>query len=344
MCVITRVTCNDSGHLSWFESLVDSSQHEVESESFHRWLESSQVKTCDSSPSQWLDLLQHWMNANPKLYSTLNPNPHYFCGKYCRGYHNWTNCCRVIFDYSLVDHVIGGILIEGIVKAEELVLQELGKVHLQLGLVHQHLVLAGHCQHIYVPLTYFCRGEIASRDQKCTVFNYLNIVFTSIPQHIDQFGFKNIISLHPPYLGGFQEHDKRWVFQTMYCFSSGTGVCLGHCIIFCLSWKPPRYGGRHALETELVYTPFKTSNATRLWSIISLLSWICIHQIRYPWKACLFALRLMPYLFGLFHRGVCRMSKLGAMAKRKSCKIDRFLWEMSAMSCFVLSFCERMHS
>ena len=70
---------------------------------------------------------------------------------------------------------------------------------------------------------------------------------------IDQFGFKNIISLHPPYLGGFQEHDKRWVFQTMYCFSSGTGVCLGHCIIFCLSWKPPRYGGRHALETELVY-------------------------------------------------------------------------------------------
>ena len=72
---------------------------------------------------------------------------------------------------------------------------------------------------------------------------------------IDQFGFKNIISLHPPYLGGFQEHDKRWVFRTMYCFSSGTGVCLGHCIIFCLSWKPPRYGGRHALETELVYRP-----------------------------------------------------------------------------------------
>ena len=32
-------------------------------------------------------------------------------------------------------------------------------------------------------------------------------------------------------------------------------------------------------------TPFKKSNATRLWSIISLLSWICIHQMRYPWKA-----------------------------------------------------------
>ena len=38
------------------------------------------------------------------------------------------------------------------------------------------------------------------------------------------------------------------------------------------------------------------------------------------------------------------MSKLGAMAKRKSCKIDRILWEMHAMSCFVLSFSERMHS
>ena len=85
----------------------------------------------------------------------------------------------------------------------------------------------------------------------------------------------------------------------------------------------------------LVSTPFKKSNATRLWSIIFLLSWICIRQIRYPWKACLFALRSMPYLFGLFHWGVCRMSKLGAMSKRKSCKIDRILWEMRAMSCFV---------
>ena len=33
------------------------------------------------------------------------------------------------------------------------------------------------------------------------------------PRSGDQFGFKNIISLRPPYLGGFQEHDKRGVFQ-----------------------------------------------------------------------------------------------------------------------------------
>ena len=63
---------------------------------------------------------------------------------------------------------------------------------------------------------------------------------------IDQFGFKKVISLRPPYLGGFQVHDKRWVFQTMSCFSSGTGVRLGHCIIFCHAlgsppvWRPPR--------------------------------------------------------------------------------------------------------
>ena len=33
VCVITGVTCNDSSHLSWLESLVDSSQYAVESES-----------------------------------------------------------------------------------------------------------------------------------------------------------------------------------------------------------------------------------------------------------------------------------------------------------------------
>ena len=91
-------------------------------------------------------------------------------------------------------------------------------------------------------------------------------------------------------------------------------------------------------------SPFKKSNATRLWSIIFLLSWIFIHQVRYPWKACLFAFRLMPYLLGLFHWGACRVSKLGAMSKRKSCKIDWIEWEMHAMSSFGLFFCECMHA
>ena len=92
-----------------------------------------------------------------------------------------------------------------------------------------------------------------------------------------------------------------------------------------------------------VYTPFKKSNATQLWLIIFLLSWIFIQQVWYPWKACLFAFRLIPYLLGLFLWGACRVSKLGAMSKRKSCKIDRIEWEMHVISSFGLSFCECMH-
>ena len=38
------------------------------------------------------------------------------------------------------------------------------------------------------------------------------------------------------------------------------------------------------------------------------------------------------------------MSKLGAMSKMKSCKIDRIEWEMHVLSSFGLSFCERMES
>ena len=73
---MTRVACHDSSHLSWLESLVDSSQHAVESESSQshftgdssqvksfRWnIKSSQVKSkiatrVDSSPSRWLRLV-----------------------------------------------------------------------------------------------------------------------------------------------------------------------------------------------------------------------------------------------------------------------------------------------
>ena len=104
------------------------------------------------------------------------------------------------------------------------------------------------------------------------------------------------------------------------------------------------FWGEAPNDTLHLSTPFKKSNATRLWSIIFLLPWIYIHQVRYPWKACLFAFRVMPYLLGLFHWGVCRVSKLGAMSKRKSCKIHRIVWEMHAMSSFVLPFCERMHT
>ena len=69
-----------------------------------------------------------------------------------------------------------------------------------------------------------------------------------------------------------------------------------------------------------------------------MLSWIFIHQVRYVWKACLFAFRLMPYFLGLFHWGVCRVRKLGGTSKRKGCKIDWIEWEMCVISRFWLSF------
>ena len=51
-----------------------------------------------------------------------------------------------------------------------------------------------------------------------------------------------------------------YYFQTMYCFSSGTDVHLGHCIIFCYALGPPppseppiwRAKRHNVLETELV--------------------------------------------------------------------------------------------
>ena len=74
--------------------------------------------------------------------------------------------------------------------------------------------------------------------------------FISPWMHIDQFSFKNIISLCPgasksitkdEYLklcpSLVQEQVYAWVIASSF-------VC---------SWKPPRYGGRHILETELVY-------------------------------------------------------------------------------------------
>ena len=86
---------------------------------------------------------------------------------------------------------------------------------------------------------------------------------------------------------------------------------------------------------EVKYT-FQKSNATRLWSIIFLLSCVFIHQVCYPWKVCLFAFRLMPYLLGLFLWGACRLSKFGVKSKSKTCKMDQSVWEMHVMPSFVL--------
>ena len=67
----------------------------------------------------------------------------------------------------------------------------------------------------------------------------------------------------------------------------------------------------HAVLPRHIH-PFKTSNATWMIDYISFILDL-FQEVRYSWKACLFAFRQMPYLLGLFHWGVCRVHKLGAI-------------------------------
>ena len=78
--------------------------------------------------------------------------------------------------------------------------------------------------------------------------------------------------------------------------------------------------------------------------ILFLLSWIiCIHQVDIPGKPVHLPFRLMSYLLGLFHWGVCSLRKLGTMSDRKSCTIDRIVWENACYVMFCAFLFERMH-
>ena len=58
----------------------------------------------------------------------------------------------------------------------------------------------------------------------------------------------NVISLCPPYLGGFQEHFKlcpALVKEQVYAWVIASS--------FVMLLEAPQYGGRHVLKTELVY-------------------------------------------------------------------------------------------
>ena len=72
-------------------------------------------------------------------------------------------------------------------------------------------------------------------------------------------------------MGGIQEHDKRWVFQTtcMYCFSSGTCVHLGHCIFcFAFGWPPDMADRYSILKIGWVYTYIQTTHISpSVWPI-----------------------------------------------------------------------------
>ena len=53
-------------------------------------------------------------------------------------------------EYILVNNFVGASIVEGVVEAELLVLEVLCEVHLVLGLVHDHLVLCGHADHVHL--------------------------------------------------------------------------------------------------------------------------------------------------------------------------------------------------
>ena len=86
-----------------------------------------------------------------------------------------------------------------------------------------------------------------------------------------------------------------------------------------------------------------------IWLIIFLLSWICIHHVRYSWKACIFAFRLMPYLLRLLHCfiGACvGWVNWGQYQKGKVAKLIGLYGK--SMLCHVLCFpfvsvCKRTH-
>ena len=88
-----------------------------------------------------------------------------------------------------------------------------------------------------------------------------------------------------------------------------------------LSNQPKLSCGFNAEKSGCNYTPFKKSNVTRLWSIISICLWVYIHHVRYHLKAWLFVFPLILHLSWLLCRNVRRAIKLGSMSKNKCCKI-----------------------
>ena len=93
----------------------------------------------------------------------------------------------------------------------------------------------------------------------------------------------------------------KWICHTHIClyncvcvYLSVTSVCDNVCVYTCMiSWRPQvdiknqrrGHSSSHLLQKTCwskYITLFKKSNATRLWSIIFMLSWIFIHQMRYP--------------------------------------------------------------
>ena len=68
-----------------------------------------------------------------------------------------------------VHHLVGGAVVEGVVEAERLVLQEAGEVHLLFGFVHHHNVFTGNGDHVQVLHGQLCKAAVPSMARSQTL-------------------------------------------------------------------------------------------------------------------------------------------------------------------------------
>lgn len=64
--------------------------------------------------------------------------------------HKHTNEKYAMKNTLLVDQIVGGGLVKGVVELEHLVVQVLGEIHLLLGLVHEQGTFSWHRHHVYL--------------------------------------------------------------------------------------------------------------------------------------------------------------------------------------------------
>lgn len=97
---------------------------------------------------------------------------------------------------SPVNHLVGGVLVEGVVESEGLVLQVAGQVHLLLGLVHHHHVLAGDGDHVQVLHRQLCGGRrrtptvtgwMSARRSSCPVTCAMNEITVGFSYALSEF-------------------------------------------------------------------------------------------------------------------------------------------------------------
>lgn len=65
-----------------------------------------------------------------------------------RGHAAFEDCLHQRLGCVFVDYLVVTCLVERVIESEDLILEILGEVDLGFGLVHHHLILAGHADHV----------------------------------------------------------------------------------------------------------------------------------------------------------------------------------------------------